>query len=122
MNMPCRDILVVEDDLDLSDSLRDALEDEGYRVATAHNGREGLDALRRQGRHPCVVLLDLMMPVMNGWQFLEVKGHEGELAPIPVVVVSACSERASVARETAGFIPKPIDIEQLLALVHRFCR
>jgi CheY-like chemotaxis protein len=120
--VPCRDILVVEDDQDISDSLRDLLEGEGYRVATAANGREGIDALRRQGRHPCVVLLDLMMPVMNGWQFLEAKGKDEGIAPIPVVVVSAYRDKAaSVATETVGFVIKPIDVSKLLDVVHRLC-
>ena len=118
----CRDILVIEDDQEISDSLRDLLEGEGYRVATAANGREGIDALRRQGRHPCIVLLDLMMPVMNGWQFLEVKGKDEGLAPIPVIVVTAYRDKvASVADETAGFVTKPIDVSRLLDVVHRFC-
>src|ERR1043165_863029 len=110
-NVPCKDILVIEDDEDISDSLRDLLEGEGYRVATAANGREGIDALKRQGRHPCMVLLDLMMPVMNGWQFLEVKGQDQGLAAIPVVVVSAYRDKAaSVREETEGFVTKPIDV------------
>jgi CheY-like chemotaxis protein len=120
--MACRDILIIEDDPDITDSLRDALEGEGYSVATAHNGRDGIHSLQRQGRHPCMVLLDLMMPVMNGWQFLEAKGKEEGLAPIPVVVVSAYADKAaSVRSETAGFVAKPIDLTQLLEVVHRLC-
>ena len=120
--MSCRDILVVEDDQDISESLRDLLESEGYHVATAANGREGIEVLRAQNLQPCVVLLDLMMPVMNGWQFLEAKAADDGLSAIPVVVVSAYGDRFdSACKATAGFISKPIDLGRLLGLVHRLC-
>ena len=66
---PCGGILVVDDDPDIRDSLREVLEDEGYEVACVGNGREALDHLKTANPRPCVILLDLMMPVMDGWQF-----------------------------------------------------
>src|SRR5579862_4602951 len=64
----CSGILIVDDDPDIRDSLKEVLEDEGYEVNGVANGREALDYLRKSPR-PCVILLDLMMPVMDGWQF-----------------------------------------------------
>ena len=65
---PCGGILVVDDDPDIRDSLREVLEDEGYDVASVGNGREALDYLKQASPRPWVILLDLMMPVMDGWQ------------------------------------------------------
>ena len=80
----CSGILVVDDDPDIRDSLREVLEDEGYGTSCVANGREALDFLR-SGKRPCVILLDLMMPVMDGWQFLEEQKRDPALAAIPVL-------------------------------------
>ena len=81
---PCGGILVVDDDPDIRDSLREVLEDEGYDVSCVGNGREALDHLKAASPRPCVILLDLMMPVMDGWQFRkEQKQLEPEIAEHP---------------------------------------
>jgi CheY-like chemotaxis protein len=111
-------ILVVEDDTDLRDCVREELEDSGYRVTTAGNGREGLDLLDR-GDRPCLILLDLMMPVMTGYEFLaELRGRD---ADIPVVVMSAFLDAAAVLGPVSETLPKPFRHTDLLAVVRRYC-
>ncbi len=117
--MPCASILVVEDEASIRDTLKLALELEGYTVFTASNGEEGLEALRRLPR-PCLVLLDLMMPVMNGWEFVEALEADTVLAPIPVALVTAYGERGQ-GLHTKAIIKKPIDLELLLKVVKEFC-
>jgi CheY-like chemotaxis protein len=116
-------VLIVDDDYGIRDALGQILVDEGHQVASASNGREALDRLR-QGDRPCVILLDLMMPVMNGWEFIDRQRHDEELAVVPVVVISAdarVSEKAT-ALGVSGFLEKPIDLDRLLDAVERFCR
>ena len=106
-------MLVVDDDEDLRDSVAYVLRDEGYEVQTAANGKEAL-ALLDTMPPPSVVLLDLMMPVMNGWRTLEAIRERGH-AP-PVVVVSA-SVPPSPDGATA-YLRKPLDVDTLLAQVN----
>src|SRR5262249_13340445 len=115
-------ILVVEDDVHIRESLRDVLEDEGYEVTTARNGKEGLEQLAEMN-HPCVVLLDLMMPVMNGGEFLKAVRADDIIASIPVIVVSAWpKEAARVADQAQSFVKKPVALEVLLEEIERFCK
>jgi CheY-like chemotaxis protein len=106
-------ILVVEDDPDIRETLSEALGFEGYEVTAASNGREALDALRR-GPRADVILLDLMMPVMSGWEFRRVQLDDPALAGIPVVVVSASAPGNA---RPDRLLPKPFDIDDLLAVV-----
>lgn len=110
-------VLVVDDDHDLRETMRDVLEDEGYVVQTASNGQEALDCLR-DGKFPEVVVLDLMMPVMDGWHFLDELKRDHALADIPVVVMSASHEglRGLGAKE---FLSKPLDYHNLVATIDR---
>ena len=121
MNPDCH-ILVVEDDPDTRRAMRIVLEGEGYRVDGAANGQEALDFLRQDGK-PCVILLDLMMPVMDGWRFREEQSQDPNLAEIPVVVVSAdgnVPQKAS-ALGAAGYIQKPAEIDLLLQAFGEHC-
>lgn len=113
-------ILFVEDDDDIRDSLADLLRGEGYEVHVAANGEEALEYLHQPGRDPCLVLLDLMMPVLNGWQVVEILRTEDRVATLPVVVLSA-ADAASSPAEARGFIRKPVDVDLLLAMVRRYC-
>ena len=117
--MACGEILIVEDDEDIRSTLREVLEIEGYVVHTAAHGQEGLDVLETIGR-PCVVLLDMMMPVMNGWEFISALEAKGTLGQTPVVVVSAAGERAR-APQAVEYVRKPIDLESLLQTIERYC-
>jgi CheY-like chemotaxis protein len=115
-------VLYVEDDIDLRDSIAMALEAEGFRVVGAANGQTGLDYLRSD-EHTCLVLLDLMVPVMDGWQFMAEKTRDPALAPIPVVIVSGHASVPQQARvlKASGYLVKPIDIERLISITHRYC-
>jgi CheY-like chemotaxis protein len=120
-------ILVVEDDIDIRETLSEFLESEGYRVCLAANGREGIEQLRSMNR-PCLVLLDLFMPILDGIGFLETlqKDHgEDTVAALPIVVVSAAPPEGEIAKKakslTTGFIKKPLDLEIILRVVEKHC-
>ena len=118
----CGHVLVVEDDCDIREAIEEALTIEGYRVKTAVNGKEALEMLKSappQWR-PCFILLDLMMPVMNGWEFLLVQRADPELSKIPVMICSAVADRGKYPG-ILEFIKKPLDLDDLLNLVGKHC-
>jgi len=117
--MICGGVLVVEDDPDIRDAIRQILELEGYKVFTTSNGKEAIDLLRKI-ESPCLILLDLMMPIMNGWEFLEVQRGNHILADIPVVIATAGTDIKNLPK-TAGFMRKPVDLDALLSRVRQFC-
>jgi CheY-like chemotaxis protein len=118
---PCGGILVVDDDPDIRDSLREVLEDEGYDVTSVGNGREALDYLKQASPRPCVILLDLMMPVMDGWQFRKEQKQDPEIADIPLVVITATGKRP-VLIDAAELVMKPLDLTRLFQSVERYCK
>ncbi len=113
-------ILVVDDDLDILESVQDALSTEGFHVLTAVNGAEALKVLR-SGARPAIVLLDLMMPVMNGFEFLEAQAGDPQIASVPVLVVSAdASLRVKTAATSAtGFVQKPFKLVTILEAIKK---
>ena len=111
-------ILVVEDDPDILESVQDFLEQDGYLVLRASNGREALDVLAR-GAVPSLILLDLLMPVMDGFELLAHLRSSSAHAAIPVVVVSASSTLA--APEGVPLINKPFSLSTLLDTARRYC-
>lgn len=115
----CNSILIVEDEKGIQDVLRMALEMEGYKVFTADNGKQGLEMLPNM-ETPCLILLDLMMPVMNGWEFAEAISKDMTLATIPVVIVTAYGERADRI-PSKGVLKKPIDLDALLRIADEWC-
>ncbi len=109
-------ILLVEDDSALRDTLADVLSDEGYEVACAANGRDALDRLG-EGQLPDLIVLDLVMPVMDGWAFREAQQQRPELARIPMVVLSASSPHDSArirALHAEAVLAKPVGIDRLI--------
>lgn len=118
-NRKCASILVVEDEKAIQEVLKAALEMEGYKVFTADNGKEGIELLPNMPT-PCLILLDLMMPVMNGWEFAEALSKDMTLATIPVVIVTAFGERAKMV-PSKGILKKPIDLDALLFTVKQWC-
>jgi len=116
-------VLIVEDDDDVRESLAEVLKDNDYVTREATHGRDTLDSLRAGGTKPCLILLDLMMPVMDGRQFRAAQMNDPALAAIPVVVLSAHTDAAELARQMGvlDVLKKPIDLASLLATVHRFC-
>jgi CheY-like chemotaxis protein len=113
-----KNILVVDDDVDIRDAITVVLQGEGYRVASAANGRDALDYLHR-AEPPDLVLLDLMMPVMDGWQFRREQKRDPALASIPVVVISSAGSAPALG--AAEFLQKPVAFDQLLRTVRRYC-
>jgi two-component system chemotaxis response regulator CheY len=116
---PCKSILVVEDDGGIRETLKYALELEGYKVFTAANGRIAVDLLPKISK-PCLILLDLMMPEMNGWEFVDAIEKDKELAAIPVVVVTAFADRSRTIKSN-GVIKKPVDLDVLYSVVKQWC-
>jgi CheY-like chemotaxis protein len=116
-------VLVVEDDRDVRDSILEVLEDNQYHPVAASNGQEGLQALRDAGCKPCLILLDLMMPVMDGWGFRAAQKSDTEFGSIPVVVLTAHASAQQTAHDmdAAGFLKKPVRLEALLDTVQRYC-
>jgi CheY-like chemotaxis protein len=111
-------VLVVEDDADLRDAMVESLRVEGFEVASAEDGERALAYLRSAPR-PAVILLDLMMPRMNGWEFRAAQRADPYLTSIPVVVVSGDARteaNASLLGATACLI-KPIDFDKLVAIL-----
>jgi CheY-like chemotaxis protein len=116
-------VLVVDDDAQIRFVLSELLAEEGYTIAQAANGREALNYLQRANPLPYLILLDLMMPIMNGWEFLRVQQRNPLFAPIPVVVISAFRALAESAA-TLGVreaLAKPIDLDRLLITVQPYC-
>ena len=111
-------ILIVDDDADIREALTDVLADYGYQPHAVANGREALDALQA-GALPAVILLDLMMPVMDGAQFRREQLHDPRIAAVPVIVISAGNDVQQAAQSlgVADTMNKPIDLQQLLARI-----
>jgi CheY-like chemotaxis protein len=112
-------ILVVEDDADARDSMRRLLEHYGYSVQCAADGREALSLL--SGELPCLILTDLRMPEMDGWQFRQHLRRDPSLAAIPVVLVSAENDlhNAAGSLHAAAYFRKPVDIPRLLGTLRQ---
>jgi CheY-like chemotaxis protein len=121
--MPHLQIVIIEDDYDLRETMKDLLEMEGFSVVTAANGREGLNLIARDGK-PCLILLDLMMPVMNGWEFLDAMQRDQQdlLAQTKVAVLSAAADIAEVQQQYGcRVLKKPVSVDRLYALAHAAC-
>lgn len=114
-------VLIVEDDADLRDMMAQLLSLEGFRAATAANGREALDYLRGSEEKPDVILLDLMMPVMDGWEFRRKQQADPAVADVPVIVLSALDQSRAAGVPAEAFLKKPLDFDRLLQLVRQYC-
>ena len=113
-------ILIVEDDEDVREMLATTLELEGTEVVTAANGLEAYHLARLH--HPKLIVLDLMMPVMDGWEFRRRQRGDPQLAGVPVVVLSALDQSRAADLDGAAFLKKPLDFDRLLELVRHYCR
>jgi CheY-like chemotaxis protein len=109
----------VEDESSIRETVRFALELEGYNVYTASNGQEGIDLLATIPK-PCLILLDLMMPVMDGWGFVEAIEKDIVLTKIPVVVVTAFSDKLKTVK-ARDVIKKPVDLDALTQVAKQWC-
>ena len=114
------EVLLIEDDCDLADVIVEVLETEGYRVNYAPDGRAALTVLA-EGKLPEVILLDLMMPNMNGWEFRVAQLGDQRLKKIPVIVLSATGERARPI-DAALVLRKPVTLDALLSAIAKFTK
>lgn len=118
-------VMIVEDDLDSREILSELVESEGFGTVVASNGREALAELEaaKQAKLPCVILLDMMMPVMDGRQFRAVQQQDPLLEEIPVVVLSAHLEALAIteAMRAKAVLAKPVDFAELIAVVREIC-
>jgi CheY-like chemotaxis protein len=116
--------MVVDDDVDIRSAVIDVLEDNGFAAFGAVNGKDALDKLRSapEQEKPCLIVLDLMMPVMDGATFRAEQLKSPDIAAIPVVVVTAYREIADQARmKIDSFLRKPLNIDDLITAVRRHC-
>jgi len=113
-------VLIVEDDEDLRDMMAQMLSIEGFTAATVANGREALAYLHRAPT-PNLILLDLMMPVMDGWEFRRRQQADPAIARVPVIVLSALDPGRASNVNAAAFLKKPLDFDRLLQLVRDHC-
>ncbi|MGZ3420675.1 MAG: response regulator [Polyangiales bacterium] len=112
-----RRVLVVEDDEGIREALVDLLDSEGFSVTSAVHGADALEQLRKASVLPDVILLDLMMPVLDGWAFRAEQCNDPRLAKIPVVVVTASRNADLTALRPKAFLKKPIDFDELLRVL-----
>jgi CheY-like chemotaxis protein len=120
MNGGCKTVLIIEDDETIRETMQVALEMRGYEVVTAANGMEGLDVLAALPSSPCLILLDLMMPVMDGWGFVTATEHDPRLGRIPVVVVTAFTMQAARIK-ACSILAKPVALDVLYETVGAYC-
>jgi CheY-like chemotaxis protein len=114
-------VLIVEDDADLRDMMAQLLSLEGLNAVTVANGREALEYLQSSDR-PDVILLDLMMPVMDGWEFRRRQQADPAVSSVPVIVLSALDPSRAADVNANAFLKKPLDFDRLLVLVRGYCR
>ncbi len=113
-------VLVIEDDDMVREALADVITDEGYKVATARNGREALDKLR-WGLNPALILLDMQMPLMTGWDFRAEQKLDPALEHIPVVAMTAGRRWKDEDSDCEARLAKPISRDTLLEILRRYC-
>jgi CheY-like chemotaxis protein len=114
-------VLIVEDDADLREMMAQLLALEGYHTAAVSNGQEALEYLQQKNA-PDVILLDLMMPVMDGWEFRRHQQANPALAGVPVIVLSALDQSRTSDVHADAILKKPLDFDRLLELVRLYCR
>ena len=121
--MEAHPILVIDDEELIRESLVEFLDDHGYQAIPAVDGRDALTKLSSARRRPCLILLDLMMPIMDGRSFREEQLRDPDLSAIPVIVLSAYRDVARNANElgAAGYLAKPLKLQALLHLVQQHC-
>jgi CheY-like chemotaxis protein len=115
-------VLIVEDDADLREMMAQLLTLEGFHAATVANGREALEYLEDHQAKPDLILLDLMMPVMDGWEFRRKQRANPAVADVPVIVLSALDQSRAADVAADAFLKKPLDFDRLLQLVRDYCQ
>lgn len=109
--------MVVDDEPSIRDMLRLVLESEDYQIITAANGKEALDLIEEEDINPDLILLDLMMPVMNGWEFVQELKKDTSTRSIPIVTISAYEPQGL---QVEGYLPKPTSVDSILTEVKKY--
>jgi CheY-like chemotaxis protein len=120
--MPNKQVLIVEDESNIRDILLRMLQVHGFSGIAAGNGEEALRVLEKMDDLPGLLILDLMMPVMSGLELVKSLRSNPRFAEIPFVIMSAALERIPEVEGSVGFIPKPIDIDELFSLLEKYCQ
>jgi CheY-like chemotaxis protein len=110
---------VLEDDKDVSQTIGELIEDQGYRAICVDNGREALAVLEHE--RPCLMLIDVFMPIMNGVEFLRAVKGKASLADIPRVLMTAANDRMIGVKEDVSVLYKPVDFEALKRILEKYC-
>lgn len=118
---PRRTVMVVDDDDAIREALQDVLTDEGYDVIGASDGQEALECLNREKR-PSAILVDLWMPVMDGWKFLDALLADARFSRIPLVVLTAARDQRARELCVAEVLTKPVQLHQVLAVLERLTK
>lgn len=114
------DVLLVEDDLDISEAIQSILEEEKYKVKCAFNGKEALEYLASTNEMPSLILLDLMMPYMNGYEFREAQLLDNRIAHIPTIILSAAGKYEDLDKlNFKECLKKPLDLDTLIEVVKK---
>jgi CheY-like chemotaxis protein len=117
-----RIVIIADDDEDIRESLASVLREEGYETRCAEDGREALLVLDSLAGAPCVIILDLMMPVMNGFDVLDALAKDHRLSEVPVIVCSAALPLRPLPVGIRRFVPKPVSLEVLLVGLDALCK
>ena len=115
--------MVVEDDRAIRNILVELLEDNNYQAVGAANGQIAIDTLRAAHAKPCLILLDVMMPVMDGWEFRDIQRQDPALSTVPVIVFTAHASIKDVTRRMGvdTVLRKPVDLDDVMSVVHKYC-
>jgi CheY-like chemotaxis protein len=116
-----RVVLVVDDDSFVRESLSEALSTRGYSVLEAENGQRALEVLKTVPHFPCLVILDLAMPIMDGRRFLKLRAGDPILRDIPVVVVSGSPQSGKPLDGIEAYFRKPVDVDRLIDIIDQHC-
>lgn len=116
-------IFIIDDSIDLRELMAQFFESEGYEVQVAADGQEGLNKLREAQTLPCVILLDLMMPVMDGFKFGAEIARDERLSKVPLLIMTADANAEEKAKRVGahGWLKKPVGVDTLIAVAEKFC-
>lgn len=113
-------VLLVEDDLDISEAIQSILNEEGYKIHCCFNGKEALDFLKTSPAVPDLILLDIMMPIMNGYEFREQQLKDSRIAGVPTIILSAAGKHEDIDHlKFTECLKKPLDLDTLINVVKR---
>jgi CheY-like chemotaxis protein len=110
-------ILLVDDDLEILEIISELLNERGYSTVQAVNGQEALDLLKKMRALPLLIVLDMSMPVLSGWEFLRERGRDAVILAIPVVVVSGNPVPATLPMGSDAYLRKPVTIDRLITVI-----